>query len=123
MSHFSRVRTQLRNMVTVKRALEDLGYAVEIGWVHGYGGQRAQADLVVKVEGSYDIGFRKDGESIVMVADFWGLRVNREEFLQQVSQRYAYITILEQAEADGWQAVTEEVQQDGSIRLVMQRWE
>lgn len=122
MSHFTRVRTQLRNIDTVKQALENLGYAVAEGKVRGYQGNLEQADLVVNVGSSYDIGFRKEGENVVMVADFWGLKINREQFLKQVSQKYAYLTIMEQAESQGWQSVTEETQADGSIRLVMQRW-
>ncbi len=122
MSHFTRVRTQLRSIETVKRALEDLGYSVAEGTVRGYGSQHADADLVVRMNNQYDLGFRKEGENVVMVADFWGLKINREQFLAQVSQRYAYLTVMDQAQAQGWQAVTEEKQPDGSIRLVMQRW-
>ncbi len=122
MSHFTRVRTQLRNIETVKKALEDLGYKVEEGAVRGYAGQQANAELVVRLDGKFDMGFRREGSNVVMVADFWGLRMNREEFLQKLSQRYAYITVIEQAEQTGFQMMTEEVQQDGSIRLVMQRW-
>jgi hypothetical protein len=122
MSHFTRVRTQLRNIETVKHALENLGYAVTEGKVRGYQGQLEQADLVVNTGANYDIGFRQEGENVVMVADFWGLKMNREQFLKQVSQKYAYLTIMEQAQTQGWQAMTEEVQADGSIRLVMQRW-
>jgi hypothetical protein len=122
MSHFTRVRTQLRNIETVKQALEDLGYAVTEGSVRGYQGHLENADLVVNTGSSYDLGFRKEGENVVMVADFWGLRINREQFVKQLSQRYAYLTVMEQAQSQGWQSVTEEVQTDGSIRLVMQRW-
>jgi hypothetical protein len=122
MSHFTRVRTQLRNIETVKHALEDLGYNVTEGKVRGHQGQLEHADLVINTGSSYDIGFRKDGDAVIMVADFWGLRINRDQFLKQLSQRYAYHTIMEQAEVQGWQAVAEERQQDGSIRLVMQRW-
>jgi len=122
MSHFTRVRTQLRNIDTVKQALEALGYTVADGKIRGYQGQLENADLVVNTGSTYDIGFRKEGEAIVMVADFWGLRMNRDQFLKQISQKYAYLTILDQAQTQGWQSVTEEVQADGSIRLVMQRW-
>jgi hypothetical protein len=122
MSHFTRVRTQLRNIETVKQALEDLGYTVAEGTVRGYQGQLENADLVVNTGSSYDLGFRKEGENVVMVADFWGLRINRDQFVKQLSQRYAYLTVMEQAQTQGWQSVTEEVQSDGSIRLVMQRW-
>jgi hypothetical protein len=122
MSHFTRIRTQLRDIETVRHALEDMGYQVEEGEVRGFMRQRAQADVVVRMDGDYDIGFQKVGDTITLVADFWGLRIDREAFLQQVTQRYAYITVLDQAQAQGFQVVTQETQQDGSLRLVMQRW-
>lgn len=122
MSHFTRVRTQLRDLKTIKQALEDLGYQVEEGTVRGHTGQRVAADLVVRMDNEYDIGFERSGNHVVMVADFWGLRIDREVFLQQLTQRYAYITVLKQAEQQGFQLVTEETQEDGSVRLVMQRW-
>jgi hypothetical protein len=123
MSHFTKVRTQLRNLQTVKQALEALGYTVTEGPVRGYGSQQTRADLVVRTGTAYDIGFRREGQNVVMVADFWGLRIDRGQFLHQVSQRYAYLTVVEQAQTQGWQMATEERQTDGSIRLVMQRWE
>jgi Protein of unknown function (DUF1257) len=122
MSHFTRVRTQLRNLETVKQALAELGYSVTEGSVHGYRGNEVDADLIVQINDSYDIGFRQEADQIVMVADFWGLRIDREEFLKTLSQKYAYLTIMEQAQSQGWQAMNEELQPDGSIRLVMQRW-
>jgi hypothetical protein len=112
----------LTDIHTVRKALEDLGYAVESGRVRGYGGQEAQADLVVSTNSGYDIGFRQEGSAVVMVADLWGLRINRDEFLNSVTQRYAYLTVIEQARSQGWQMTTEENQEDGSIRLVLQRW-
>ena len=122
MSHFTRVQTQLRNIETVKQALMELGYSVTEGMVRGYRDNEATADLVVHVSDNYDIGFRQEASQIVMVADFWGLKINREDFLKRVTQKYAYITVMEQAQSQGWQAMTEEKQPDGSIRLVMQRW-
>ena len=122
MSHFTRVQTQLRNIETVRQALMELGYSVTEGMVRGYRDNEATADLVVHVSDNYDIGFRQEASQIVMVADFWGLKINREDFLKSVTQKYAYITVMEQAQSQGWQAMTEEKQPDGSIRLVMQRW-
>jgi hypothetical protein len=122
MSHFTRIRTKLTDIHTVQKALEELGYTVQSGRVRGYRGQEAQADLVVKTDSGYDIGFRYEGSTVVMVADLWGLRINRDEFLNKVAQKYAYITVVEQAKEQGWQMATEENQEDGSIRLVLQRW-
>ena len=123
MSHFTRVRTRLCNIDTVKKALEELGFTVAEGAVRGYGGQRAQADLVVRMGDAYDIGFQQSGDEVVMVADFWGLSVDRAEFLKQVSQKYAYITVLERSQSQGWDVMSEETLPDGSVRLVMQRWQ
>lgn len=124
MSHFTRVRTQLRNLHILQTALEDLKFeVVPQSVIRGYNGNAAQADLVVRMPGQYDVGFRQqDSGEVEMVADFWGLKVNRTEFLNQVTQRYAYHTVVEQAEAQGFQVVTEQNEQDGSIRLVVQRW-
>jgi hypothetical protein len=108
----------------VQRALEELDYdVVEGGKVRGHGNDQTNADLVVRMDGSYDVGFtqNRDGE-VVMVADMWGLRIDRQSFLNQITQRYAYHTVLEQAEAQGFRVTGEEVQQDGSVRLVMHRW-
>jgi len=122
MSHFTRVKTQLRDMEVVKRALADLGYIVGEGEVRGYANQVATAEFVVKMDGGFDIGFRKDNGLVTMVADMWGLKINRDEFLSKLAQRYAYLTILDQAAQQGWQVAGEEIQEDGSVRLVMQRW-
>lgn len=122
MSHFTRVRTQLREIRMVKQALGDLGFSTGAGTVRGYGNQEVNADLVVHMDGGYGIGFRKEGNTVTMIADFWGLKINREEFLAKLSQRYAYLVVVEQAAEQGWQIVGEETQPDGSIRLVAQRW-
>ncbi|MBN1430082.1 MAG: DUF1257 domain-containing protein [Anaerolineae bacterium] len=122
MSHFTRVQTQLKDIEMVKRALEDLGHTVTSGTVHGYQSQKSQADLVVRLDDRYDVGFRQEGGSVSMIADLWGSKVNAQDFIKQVSQRYAYLTVVEQTAGQGWQVVAEETQADGSVRLVMQRW-
>ena len=122
MSHFTKVKTQLQDLDTVKRALIELGYNVSQGKVRGYGGQTANAPVVVKLSSGMEIGFQKEGKFVQLVADFWGQSIDRDQFVSQVTQRYAYLTIVDQAEKQGWQVMTDEVQQDGSVRLVMQRW-
>ena len=49
MSHFTRIRTELRDIETVRRALEDMGYQVEEGQVRGFMHQRAQADKIREI--------------------------------------------------------------------------
>lgn len=123
MSHFTLVKTQLRDLEKIKTALTDLGYTVKpAGVVRGYRHNTVAADIVVDTGTAYDLGFIKKGDNVELVADFWGLKLDRQEFLNTVTQRYAYLVVLEQAQARGFDTVAEEIQPDGSIRLVMQRW-
>ncbi|MEA5418843.1 DUF1257 domain-containing protein [Spirulina sp. CCNP1310] len=126
MSHFSTVKTQIRNLTSLKAALSDL----EIDWkngpspVRGYEGQTHTADVVVEQENHYDIGFSWNGQAYEMVADlqYWQQPLSVDGFLQRVTQRYAYHTVLAETEKQGFQVTEEKNNQDGSIRLVVQRW-
>jgi Cft2 family RNA processing exonuclease len=93
MSHFSQIKTKLRNLSSLQSALTDLGTEWKAGPcpVRGYQGQTQQPLTV-------------DG------------------FLRQVTQRYAYNTVLAESSRQGFQLAEEQVQQDGSVRLVVQRW-
>mgnify|MGYP005855285467 CR=1 FL=1 len=124
MSHFTRIQTRLRDIAIVKEALKDLKYAVrENDAVRGYSRwERVSADVVVEAEDGRDIGFRQDGDQVELVADFWNRRLDQEAFLQRITQRYAYRMVIQKAGEQGFQVVKEEQQQDGSIRVVVQRW-
>ena len=57
-----------------------------------------------------------------MVADWWGVRgVNKTTFLQEITRRYAYHAAREKLEAQGFSLVSEEVQEDEQIHLVLRR--
>lgn len=122
MSHFSKIQTELRDEERLREALDDLGLAYELGGkVGGFAGQQAEADIVIRQQGGYDIGFVREGDEYRMVADLWGLKVDKDEFLQQVVQRYAYRTVLAQARTEGFTVVGEEQMEDGSLRIVCER--
>ena len=63
MSHFSNIKTKIRNLNSLKAALNDL----EVDWkngpgiVRGYQGQTHQADVVVEQNNNYDFGFSWNG--------------------------------------------------------------
>ena len=60
MSHFSTVKTELRDRAALIEALRDLGHDPSEGErpVRGYRGQTVQAELAVLGEQGGDIGFR-----------------------------------------------------------------
>ncbi|MGY6530041.1 MAG: DUF1257 domain-containing protein [Cyanobacterium sp.] len=126
MSHFSSIKTQIRNLTSLKSALEDL----KIDWkegpsqVRGYQGQTSQADLVIEQENNYDIGFSWNGQHYELVADlqYWQQPWTVDGFLQRVTQNYALHTVLTESSQQGFAVTEQQKNEDGSIRLVVQRW-
>ena len=106
MSHFSQIKTQLRSLPTLKTTLSDLGMDYKEGpcAVRGYKGMTQLAELVIEQENGYDIGFAWNGVSHEMVTDlqFWNQTSSVDRFLKQVTQRYAYNTILQETSQQGF---------------------
>lgn len=126
MSHFSNIKTQIRNLTSLKAALTDL----DIEWkegpetVRGYQGKTHSAEVVVQQENNYDIGFSWNGQEYEMVTDlqYWEQSLSVEGFIKRVTQRYAYHTVIGETVKQGFELAREEQNNDGSIRLVVQRW-
>ena len=126
MSHFSNIKTKIRNLSSLKAALSDM----EIDWkagpksVRGYQGQTHNAEIVVEQDNNYDIGFSWNGQEYELVSDlqYWQQPLTVDAFLQKVTQRYAYQTVLAESNKQGFQVAEQQKNEDGSIRLVVQRW-
>lgn len=126
MSHFSNIKTKIRNLTSLKAALKDM----EIDWkegpsaVRGYKGDRRTAEVVIEQNNDYDIGFSWNGQEYELVADlqYWQQPLTVEGFLRRLTQGYAYHTIINETEKQGFQISEQQKNEDGSIRLVVQRW-
>ena len=128
MSHFSTVKTELRDLSSLVDALTDMGHAPHQGElrVRGYRGQTVTAQLAVTQDNGSDIGFRWNAASgsyeLVTDLDLWRQPVPVERFLAQLSQRYALRAILAASAQEGFQVSEQTRGQDGSIELVVTRW-
>jgi len=126
MSHFSNIKTQLRNLSSLKSALGDLGLAWKQGpeTVRGYRGETRSAELVIEQNNSYDVGFSWNGKEYELVADlqYWQQPWSVEGFLSRITQRYAYHTVVNESTNLGFQVTETQKNEDGSLRLVVQRW-
>jgi len=128
MSHFSTIKTELRDRQSLLEALEDLGHCPRQGilMVRGYRGQTVEAQLAVAQPNGADIGFRLNPETgsyeLVTDLDLWNQAVPVERFLAQLNQRYALRSILAATAEEGFQVSEQAQQQDGSIELVVTRW-
>ena len=126
MSHFSKIQTSLKDLDLLKKSLNDLSiyWEPELNQVRGYKDQTTFANIVIKQDNNYDIGFSWNGFEYQLVADiqFWQQPWSIELFLDRVSQRYAYNSILESTSNQGFNTVNETVQEDGTIKLTLQKW-
>lgn len=126
MSHFSNIKTKIRNLTSLKAALDDLGIDWKSGpdLIRGYQGQKRTADVVVEQNNNYDIGFSWNGSEYELVADlqYWQQPLTVESFLRKVTQRYAYHTVINETVKQGFEVAEQQKNEDGSIRLVVQRW-
>ncbi len=126
MSHFSNIKTKIRNLTSLKSALNDMGidWKEGSGSVRGYQGETRNAAVVVEQDNNYDIGFSWNGSEYELVADlqYWNQPLTVDGFLRQVTQRYAYHTVVETTNKQGFNISEEQKNEDGSIRLVVQRW-
>jgi len=126
MSHFSQIKTKIRDLNALQSALTD----VAVNWkpgpqaVRGYRGQTRQAEVAIEQNNGYDIGFSWNGQEYELVADlqYWQQPLSVEGFLNQITQRYAYHTVVRETSRQGFQVAEQQQNQDGSIRLVLQRW-
>ena len=129
MSHFSTVKTELRDRESLLAALRDLGQEPSTGEkpVRGYRGQTVTADLCCPQSEGGDIGFRWNSAEqhyeLVTDLDLWKQTVPVERFLAQLTQRYALQSILRSSAEEGYQVAEQRQQADGSIELVVTRWQ
>ena len=128
MSHFSTIKTQLRESEHLIKALDQLGYVInhEQKFVKGYKGKSTSVDISTVLPGDTKVGFKRDIKSnqyeLVTDLDLWKYEIPVERFISKVTQMYAYQTIMSKTLDDGYQIVEEKNKNDGSIELVLTKW-
>ena len=123
MSHFTTIKVQIKQGEVLLQVLQELGYQVEQNTqVRGYRGDKTNAEYVIKQSNGYDLGFRKNGEGYELVADFWGAKINQQEFINNISQKYAHKTLMETIQTEGFNVEEEEVLADGTVRVIVGKW-
>ena len=89
MSHFTKIKTKLYNLETLKRSLSDLNieWTSEKQEITGYKDQKQVVELVVTQKNNYDLGFKWNGNEYELVTDlmFWKQPYSVDKFLNQVN--------------------------------------
>ena len=129
MSHFSTIKTQLKNADPLIKALNNLGYTInrEENFIKGYRGKITAVDISMNLPGETKVGFKWNNNSntyeLVTDLDLWRFELPVERFISKVTQMYAYQTIINKTKEDGYQIVEEKNTDDGSIELVLTKWD
>ena len=128
MSHFSTIKTKLRNKPQLQEALEILLYDVKedqelkVTGSHGIGHETVDAELAIGT----DIGFRMNpmtGEyELVADLETWNQPIPVERFMDKVNQQYARMTVYNTVKKMGFQVEEEWEMEDNSIELTGTRW-
>jgi hypothetical protein len=128
MSHFSEVKTKIKNKEFLIKALKQLGHQVEdnneTAVVRGFMGDTQPADFKILTDTHYDIGFKKNTEGYYEVVADWDvlpkLGIEQEAFTNSVKKEYAKTTILETAKEKGLEVSMTE--NEGQLELVVSKW-
>ena len=129
MSHFSTIKTQIKEAEPLINALNSLGYIInqEEKYVKGYRGRFTAVDISINLPGDTKVGFKWDNISkayeLVTDLDLWKFEIPVERFISKITQMYAYQTIISKTKEDGYQIVEQKNKNDGSIELVLTKWE
>jgi len=125
MSHFSTIKTKIRNKPQLLEALELLQYDVQEDQelVNPINHQHEKVKVDVSI--GNDIGFRlnSNGE-YELVADIqtWNQSIPPERLIEKVTQQYARMTIHNTVKEMGFQVEEEWEMDDNSIELTVTRW-
>ena len=125
MSHFSTIKTKIRNKPQLLEALELLQYDVQEDQELVNPTNHQHEKVKVDVSIGNDIGFRlnSNGE-YELVADIqtWNQSIPPERLVEKVTQQYARMTIHNTVKEMGFQVEEEWEMDDNSIELTVTRW-
>jgi hypothetical protein len=122
MSHFTEIKTQIKDIQALRSACKELGLTLlQKAEARGYYENKIKGEYVIRLKGPYDIAVnqQKDG-AYCLLADFWQGQVAKEvgENYGKLLQLYAVHKATLEARKKGL-SVLRRPQQNGSIKLVL----
>jgi len=122
MSHFTTIKTQIKDIKALRSACEELGLTlVPNAKARGYLDNKIKGDYVIKLKGPYDIALNQQPDgSFGFTADLWDDCVENEtgKDYGKLIQLYGVHKTLLEARKKG-HLVKRSQQKDGSIKLVI----
>ena len=123
MSHISVMKIAFADRELLLQALTELGYEIEEGENLRItdGIKSAKVDFLIKVPYTESIGFRKGKNGWHLTADWFRVNLDRKKFENELKQRYAYLSVRQSLEKQGYQIAEETRDEKQQIHLVLRR--
>lgn len=135
MSHFSIIKTTIKNKEHLIAALKKTNYQFQVGdfKCNGYNNQKINVEILITLPNTeYNLGFRENNGYFELIADWYGINnINSNQLLgelkdeikiieNKIKQEYAYNTTIKKLEEQGFD-VDEELRENGEIHIKLSR--
>jgi hypothetical protein len=135
MSHFSTIKTTIKNKEYLIAALKKANYQFKVGsfQCNGYNNNKTDVEILITLQNTnYNLGFRKNNGYFELIADWYGIKdINSNHLLveledeikiieNKIKQEYAYNTTIKQLEDQGFD-IDEELRNNGEIHIKLSR--
>ncbi len=126
MSHFTCIKTKIKERPFLIKALNVLGHEVQENVLlenpSGHDHKQWQVEVAINDE----VGFKRNKETetyeLVAELDAWDLDVPVNRFIEKLTQQYAKVTIESAIEEKGFTIESESTKINNDIELVVSRW-
>ena len=129
MSHFTCIKTKIKEKPYLIEALELMGHDVQENQqliINNPSHATDHADFHAEVAIRNDIGFRLNKNTgnyeLVAELDTWDLDVPVNRFIEKVTQQYARMTLYGTVKEEGFEVAEEWEMDDNSLELTVTRW-
>ena len=136
MSHFTSIKTKLKDKDFLIQALLIIGYTgtenVLLKNPSNHQHEEVQVEIgVTKYDTSLEVmrpmtaGFKINDDGVIELVtevDTWHESLPIERFLEKVTQVYARFAVVETAQSQGFTVTTEQKDVDNTIEIVMEKW-
>ena len=121
MSHWSKIKFQIKSITALKKACEEMKCELTKSVdARGYGGRTRKADFTIKIPNAeYDVAVTKESDdTFTLETDFWGGSVERilGKGLDGLKQSYSVNNAEMEAQKLG-HSVHRELMENGNVKL------
>nr|YP_010902588.1 hypothetical protein REP55_pgp193 [Hypnea nidulans]WCH54443.1 hypothetical protein [Hypnea nidulans] len=125
MSHLSRIKTSINSKEILKKTLKDLNFTYRNTSEDNIDDKKINSqNITIEQNGKDLFVFYWNGKEYSFLTDLqlWTMNIPYTKLLEKITQQYSYNTILQESTRYGFQNINQKILKDGSIQLVIQRW-